>query len=313
MNIEGILVKMPTAVGEMTDVPDDEMAASTSLAHAVDVGDRHVPIAPVHYRLRLEEPRGAVGEDPADVTEIDLNRLVGRAIRIEHTGEYTCIRCGRGVAKLFGEGFCYPCFAAAPEAAECIVRPELCEAHLGRGRDPEWEEAHHNRPHAVYLAATSALKVGVTRMTQIPTRWIDQGAAWAVRIAGVPYRQLAGRIEVALKELYTDRTAWQRMLKGELVADIDLDREGERIRDHFAALPDGAELFRYLLAAAEIEPLALAYPLPAAPAKVKSVNLQKSPVVESTLLGVRGQYLILDGGAVVNVRRHSGFRVAMEW
>ncbi len=304
---------MPTAVGEATETPDKDMAAATNLARALTVGNRPISIVPVHYRLRLEEPRPAAGEDPADVTEIDLDRLVGKAIRIERTGEYTCIRCGRSVAKLFGEGFCYPCFASAPEAAECIVRPELCEAHLGRGRDPQWEEAHHNQPHAVYLAATSALKVGVTRMTQVPTRWIDQGAAWAVRIAGVPYRQLAGRIEVALKELYTDRTAWQRMLKGELTADIDLDRESARIRDHFATLPDGEELSRYLLAPAELEPLALAYPLPVAPAKVKSVNLQKSPVVESTLVGIRGQYLILDGGAVVNVRRHSGFRVTVQW
>jgi hypothetical protein len=202
-----------------------------------------------------------VGAPPKDFTEIDLNAWVGRPIRIEHTGGYTCTRCGRHVQKLFGEGFCYPCLRDAPEAAECIVKPELCEAHLGRGRDPAWEDAHHNQPHAVYLAVTSAVKVGVTRKTQIPTRWIDQGAAWAVQIAEVPYRQLAGRIEVALKALYTDRTAWQRMLKGETLEGIDLAGEIDTVAAHLA----GSDLAPYLHpAAAEDRVDIRAAPRPAA-------------------------------------------------
>ncbi len=47
-------------------------------------------------------------------------------------------------------------------------------------------------PHYVYLSKTSGLKVGVTRATQIPTRWIDQGAVEAVIIAETPYRGAAG-------------------------------------------------------------------------------------------------------------------------
>ena len=266
----------------------------------------------VEYVLRLEEPRPGAGKPPAEFREIELNRLVGRAVRIEHTGELNCLRCGRSVDKLFGEGFCYPCFRDAPEASECIVKPELCEAHLGRGRDPEWEEAHHNQPHAVYLAVSSAVKVGVTRLTQIPTRWIDQGAAWAVQIAQVPYRQLAGRIEVALKELYTDRTAWQRMLKGQIAEDVDIAAEVERLRDHISGLPDGAELLPYLISPTALFVQELHYPLAEVPVKVKSVNLLKNPVVESTLLGIRGQYMLFEGGVVMNVRRQSGFRVMLE-
>ncbi|HKK47474.1 MAG TPA: DUF2797 domain-containing protein, partial [Alkalispirochaeta sp.] len=147
---------------------------------------------------------------------------------------------------------------------------------------------------------------------QIPTRWVDQGAAWAVQIAEVPYRQLAGRIEVALKELYTDRTAWQRMLKGQLLEDVDLAGELARVREHIGSRSDGAELLPYILEPARLSPQHLVYPLPEPPEKVKSVNLQKSPVVESTLIGVRGQYLIFDGGAVLNVRRHSGFHITLE-
>ena len=277
MTAEGIVVKMPTTL-------TDGVAG---------------------YTLRLEEPRPEAGTEPAGYEELDIGALVGRSIRIEHTGDYVCTRCGRRVNKLFGEGFCYPCFRDAPEAAECIVKPELCEAHLGKGRDPAWEEEHHNRPHAVYLAVTSAIKVGVTRLTQIPTRWIDQGAAWAVKIAETPYRQLAGRIEVSLKELYTDRTAWQRMLKGEMRAAVDLPGEMRRIADHFA----GDELERYLLSPTEAERVDISYPIRIVPSKVRSTGLQKSPVIESTLEGVRGQYLLLEGGTVLNLRRHAGFVV----
>lgn len=280
MTAEGIIVKMPVTV---TD-------------GAVD------------YRLRLEQPRQDAESEPEGYEELQLNAFVGRAIRIEHTGGYVCTRCGRHVDKLFGEGFCYPCFRDAPEAAECIVKPELCEAHLGRGRDPVWEEAHHNQPHAVYLAVTSAIKVGVTRQTQIPTRWVDQGAAWAVQIAAVPYRQLAGRIEVALKELYTDRTAWQRMLKGEVLTDVDVPAEFERIRRHFGT----DELAAYLVDPDRLERFDITYPIRTAPKKVRSVGLQKTPVIESTLEGIRGQYLIFEDGAVFNVRRHAGFVVQVE-
>ncbi len=262
----------------------------------------------VHYDLRLEGPRPAAGKPPAEETERSLNDLIGKPVRIEHTGEYFCTRCGRSVNRLFGEGFCYPCFRDAPEAAECIVKPELCEAHLGLGRDPQWEQDHHNQPHAVYFALSSALKVGVTRLTQIPTRWIDQGAAWAVLIAEVPYRQLAGRIEVALKELYTDRTAWQRMLK-DIPAErpLDLETELDRVRAHISERD--RELLQYLRSPATVEPLALTYPVIEPPQKVKAASLAKSPVLESVLRGIRGQYLIFEGGAVLNVRRHSGFVV----
>ena len=58
-----------------------------------------------------------------------------------------------------------------------------------------------------------------------PTRWIDQGAAAVKVIAETPYRQLAGQIEVALSAHYRDKTVWQRMLKGELLADADLASE----------------------------------------------------------------------------------------
>lgn len=243
------------------------------------------------------------------VTDSDgtANELIDGTVSIRHTGRYFCVRCGRRANKLFGEGFCYPCFRDAPEASECIVRPELCEAHLGRGRDPAWEEEHHNQPHAVYLAVTSAIKVGVTRQVQIPTRWIDQGAASAAQIAAVPYRRLAGLIEVALKEYYTDRTAWQRMLKDERpVEPVDFAAELERCR---AALPP--DLAEFVVPADQIHPVTINFPVSAAPLKVSSINLAKLGAFSGTLAGIRGQYLIFSDNHVMNVRRHSGFEVEL--
>ena len=50
-------------------------------------------------------------------------------------------------------------------------------------RDYDWEMAHHMQPHVVYLSKTAGIKVGVTRETQIPYRWIDQGAVEALILA----------------------------------------------------------------------------------------------------------------------------------
>ena len=144
-----------------------------------------------------------------------MNDLVGKEITISHTGTIHCVDCGKVTKKSFGQGFCFPCFQKSPMNSECIIRPELCEAHLGKGRNPEWEESQNNTEHYVYLAASSGVKVGVTRADQIQTRWIDQGASRGILLAKVPYRQLAGEIEVALKEHISDKTAWQRMLKNE--------------------------------------------------------------------------------------------------
>lgn len=235
---------------------------------------------------------------------VEMNELIGREITINFAGEIRCILCDRRTPKAYGQGFCYPCFRDAPENSECIVRPELCRGHLGEGRDPDWEEEHHNKPHAVYLALSSAVKVGVTRWTQIPTRWIDQGAARAIVVAKTPYRRLAGTIEVASKELYTDRTNWQRMLKDERLEGADLLAERERL---LSALP--RELAEY--GVTDSGPVSIRYPLEVAPERVTSVNLDKQPILTGRLSGIRGQYLVLDEGIVINIRRQSGYLIQL--
>jgi hypothetical protein len=248
---------------------------------------------PISYALNLED--GAV----------DMTALLGHKISFHFHGRIFCVSCGKKTNKAFGQGFCYNCFVSSPDNSECILRPELCEGHLGGGRDPEWEREFHVQPHAVYLALSSGLKVGITRMTQVPTRWIDQGASQAIILAEVPYRRLAGDIEVALKAHYSDRTNWQQMLKGQ-VAEEDLT---ERKREAASFLSD--ELRAYVAPSDTIHHLS--FPMLDLPSKVTSLKLDKQPLIEGILTGIKAQYLILDNTNVLNIRGHSGYEVSLDF
>ena len=237
--------------------------------------------------------------------DVGMNDLVGQEICLEWHGTINCAKCSKITKKSFGEGFCYSCFTTAPESAECIIRPELCRAHLGEGRDPEWEERNHNQPHVVYLAASSAVKVGITRATQVPTRWIDQGASSAIRLAETPNRYLSGVVEVALKEFFTDKTHWQKMLKNDVDHSIDLIEEKWALEEHLPG--DILDLF-----SENDEIIELNYPVLNYPLKVKSTTFDKTPTVRGKLVGIKGQYLLFEGGEVLNIRRHTGYHVEIK-
>ena len=236
---------------------------------------------------------------------LELDAFIGQPFSVRATGVLTCTNCGIRVKKFYGQGFCWPCFSTAPEASDCIVRPELCRAHLGEGRDAQWENDHHNTEHFVYLSQSGGFKVGVTRSTQIPVRWIDQGAVQAVVVARTPYRQLAGLIEVELKKLFSDKTNWRTMLSSVAPDPEALLNMRTKAIDALAH-----ELGAYALP--NEEPLTLAYPVLAHPPKVISMNLEKVPEVVGTLAGIKGQYLIWSDGRVLNVRNHSGYHVVVE-
>lgn len=236
---------------------------------------------------------------------VDLTPFYGQSFTVRATGALTCMSCGKRVKKFYGQGFCFPCLQNAPEASECILRPELCRAHLGEGRDVQWERDHHMTEHAVYMSYTGAVKVGITRATQVPVRWIDQGAVAALIIARVPYRQLAGLIEVDLKRLFADRTNWRAMLK--LVPSDHAALDEARSMARHALRED---LQQFLLPAEA--PLDIAYPVLAYPPKVTSVQLEKTPEVSGRLLGAKGQYLIWEDGRVLNVRNHTGYHVVLD-
>ncbi len=245
-------------------------------------------------------------ELPIDEASVAVNPLIGKYITFRYSGNIYCINCGRKTGKSFFQGFCFPCFRSAPEASECILKPELCEAHNGLARDMEWARDHCLQDHFVYLAVSSGLKVGVTRSAQIPTRWMDQGAWKAVKFARTPNRYLAGMIEVELKQHVADKTAWQRMLKNMVDTDVDLFRERERLGKLLPSgqqtyLTDDGELFEFQ------------YPVTEYPVKVKSVGFDRFPEIAGVLMGIKGQYLIFDDGRVLNIRKHQGYEVELSY
>jgi len=248
---------------------------------------------PVRYFLKLGEK------------EIFMNEWIGKTLDLKFTGIIHCVACGRVTKKSFGQGFCYPCFINSPLNSECILKPELCLAHEGKGRDPHWEEKNHNQPHYVYLAQTSGIKVGVTRIDQIPTRWIDQGAWKAIKLALTPYRYLAGMIEIHLKKNVADKTPWQRMLKNDTDENLDILMEKQKI---FGWIDPG---FQSFLLKEENEVYTFDYPVIRYPVKVKSINLDNTPHIQATLAGIRGQYLIFNDDRVINLRKYSGYEIAL--
>ena len=257
----------------------------------------------VKMKNKLEDPVQyalPIGEDI-----VLMNELIGKYILFKWEGEINCISCGRDTNKSFSQGFCYPCFINAPETSECIFRPQLCQAHNGIARDMDWAKRHCLQDHFVYLAISSGVKVGVTRSEQIPTRWMDQGAWQAIKLAKTSNRYTAGLIEVSLKEHISDRTQWQAMLKNKLIEGIDLLKKKQEMLDH---LTD--ELRRYKCNDNDITEII--YPVKEYPEKVKSLSFDKLNEIEGRLWGIKGQYLMFDNGKVLNIRKHNGYKVSLE-
>ncbi len=169
----------------------------------------------------------------------------------------------------------------------------------------EWAKKYSLTEHVVYLAVSSGLKVGVTRASQYTTRWIDQGAIHALIIAHTPYRQLAGLIEVELKDHFADKTNWRHMLSNQIVEGIDLLQEKSK-----AANLLSNDLQQYLT---EDNTLTrISYPVSQYPQKIKSINLDKNPAYKGKLCGIKGQYLLFEDQYVINVRKYGGYFLNIE-
>lgn len=252
----------------------------------------------VHYRLPLYD-----NLEPAE--EIYMNDLIGKDITINFAKQINCTVTGKRIRKTFGDGMSWDAFSTSPLASPSIIRPELSRIHEGIAlRDKEWEEKHHNKPHIVYLALTGGIKVGVTSATNVPYRWIDQGAVEATVFAVTPYRQLAGLIEVELKQHISDKTSWQKMLKNELTNEMTLLETKEELlelmnEDYFDFIDDEDEI------------TTIEYPVLHYPKKVKSLKLDKLPLIEKRLVGIKGQYLIFGDETVMNIRSHSGYKISV--
>lgn len=255
---------------------------------------------PVSYQMRLGEER------------IGLNPLLEKSIKLHYSGNIFCVNCGRKTNKSFNQGYCYPCFQKLAQCDSCIIHPEKCHFDQGTCREPAWGEKYCMQDHIVYLANSSGLKVGITRATQVPTRWVDQGATQALAIIRVRSRLQSGTLEVMFKQHVADKTNWRDMLKGE-AEPLDMEAERDRLvaecQKEITELEDNFGFFAISMING-IDPVSIEYPVVTYPEKISSFNFDKDPTVEGTLLGIKGQYLIFDSG-VINMRRFSGYEVEL--
>jgi hypothetical protein len=256
--------------------------------------------SPVRYWLPDEAP----GQDERG-DELELNSLLEASLALRFTGEIHCVSCGRKVKKTMGQGFCYPCFKSKPEADMCLFKPELCHFHESENpcRDEEWGLQHCFAPHILYVSLTSGIKVGITRRPNIPTRWIDQGAVKAIPLAVMPNRREVGLVEHRLSsEGVNDKTHWMKMLKGD-VPDIDVEARAAEL----VAVLESWDT-QGILPLEQREVRDFTYPVREYPKKVKSLDFGKIPEREGRLMGMKGQYLLLDTG-VVNIRKFAGYEI----
>jgi len=242
-----------------------------------------------------------------DDTELCINALVGKPIEITFNQQIRCSACGSMTKKSYSQGYCWPCAHGPNSLARCdlcIMRPETCHHHKGTCREPEWGESYCFSPHIVYIANTSEAKVGITRKTNIPDRWIDQGAISALPILEVETRLDSGRIEKALKSFVSDKTNWRKMLMNE-VAPVGLFANKDMLLGEIPSLIN--ELRAKPLSDDVIN---IDYPVIKYPTKVVSLSFDKTPVISGVLNGVKGQYLLLDCG-VLNIRKFSSYRLTI--
>lgn len=238
---------------------------------------------------------------PLSDEQVELNPLIGENIHLEYLGQIHCTHCSREIKKSFNGGYCFPCVRSLACCDICIVKPELCHYAKGTCREPSWGESNCMIDHTIYLANSSGLKVGITRAHQRITRWIDQGASAAIPIATVKKRLDAGLIEVQLGKFFADKTNWRKMLSGP--ADpLDLYEARKTALSHIGT-SDAWE-------PASDSVTNILYPVMQYPEKIKSLNLEKTPVIQGRLLGIKGQYLILDTG-VLNIRKYSGYNLKL--
>lgn len=261
---------------------------------------------PVSYVLRLAVADAGLVKTVA----LNLNDYLGQMMRLEFQGGIQCIHCSRSIKKTWQNGYCYPCFKVLARCDQCIVRPERCHYHLGTCREPDWGQANCFQSHTLYLANTSGGKVGITRSQRVVTRWLDQGAVQGLPILTLPTRRLVGLAEAYLAQHMPDKTHWRAMLKRDIPAVDLLGLRADLLQTLVTWLPTQSEIAVAPEILAPTAPTDIVYPYLDTLDKIQSLTLTKHPVIEGQLLGIKGQYLILDAG-VFNIWRHAGYQVML--
>jgi hypothetical protein len=244
-------------------------------------------------------------------SSLDLNQFLESKFALNFTGEINCVSCNRPIKKSFNQGYCYPCFQNLAECDLCIVKPELCHFDEGTCRDSNFAMKYCNIPHSIYISLTSSVKVGITRGNNEIHRWIDQGAVRAQRLLLVKRRKFAGLIEVELAKSMKDKTDWRKMLKNEYEEVKLAELKPELLNNIQNLLKNNLDIDDAEFVDLDTSELEISYPVIEFPKKVTSFNLDKDPNLEGTLLGIKGQYLILDTG-VINIRKYAGYKISLK-
>lgn len=244
-----------------------------------------------------------------DQESFNLNQFLNKDITVEFLNEINCVQCGRKTPKSFQQGFCFPCMQRINECNNCQLFPEKCLVETGKCPENDWAHAQCHQKQIVYLANSTGLKVGITRITQMPTRWIDQGAAQALPIFETQNRYQCGLIEVALKQFVSDRTNWRDMLKNN-IAHIDLIAlKNKLLMDSKKSLENILNKYHNQIILLDNQNITkINYPVLEYPTIIKSLSFDKTPKITGKLLGIKGQYLMLDTG-VLNIRKFGGYLI----
>ena len=258
-----------------------------------------VPTSPVDYTLLLDD------------AAIPLNHLLGQHLQLRFDGRISCRHCATFSRKSYGGGYCYSCFKTLARCDLCVVSPNRCHYAAGTCREPAWGEDFCMQPHVVYVANSAGAKVGITKPSNLPGRWLDQGATQALVILHTRSRHQAGCVEAALARYVSDRTNW-RALVSRGAPEIDLRTLVATLR-HDAAAELSALEVRFPGALAWVEdqsPVHFQYPVAAYTSPARGLALVPGVAVGGVLLGIKGQYLLFDSG-VFNVRRHTSYHVEL--
>lgn len=250
------------------------------------------------YQLRLSEQL------------LPINHLVGQQVHLRFTGKIYCTHCGRATKKSFSQGYCYPCSQKLAECDLCVMSPARCHYAQGTCRDEAWGDAHCMVDHIVYLANATGPKVGITRATQMPTRWLDQGAVQALPVMRVDTRYISGLVEALGSEVIADKSNWRALIT-KPVQPIDMLALREELLTHLEPAMNDLQARFGLQALQRIEDVsvqAFNYPVSRYAPKAVTHNFDKTPEITGELLGIKGQYLLLDTGAL-NIRKFTAYEV----
>ncbi|PNV76533.1 DUF2797 domain-containing protein [Leptospira inadai] len=268
----------------------------------------HEGLDPVEYLWTVATyPSSQSGKQIADFPkpEFRVADLLGKEVTLQFTGQIRCVHCGKHTAKSFNQGSCYSCFQTLAQNDLCILRPETCHFHLGTCREPDWGEEYCFQKHTVYLANTSGLKIGITKENPVSNRWVDQGAQEAIPLLEVRSRRDAGVIEKKFSSIIDDKTKWQVMVSTDSVRE-DLSEKRKELLSQLESWDLGV----YYEVLSPKSSTTIRYPILKYPTKAKAFQPEKDPTIRSSLLGIKGQYLLFESG-VINLRAYAGYEASL--